>query len=204
MGLFKALFGESRKEVWGKLAQELDLEVIQGGLWKEDKLVARIGPWTITLDTYTVSTGKSAVTYTRMRVPYFNQDGFRFKVDRKGVFSGMSKLLGGWNGETGVPEFDESFNSKSNNPEKLRALFANEQIPKLILLQPRITLEVKDNEGWFGTPFPEGVDELHFQAVGVIKDPELLKKLFYLFSLLLKQLCEIGSTYEAGPEIRLK
>ena len=30
--------------------------------------------------------------------------------------------------------------------------------------------EVKDSEGWFGPKFPENVDELHFQVVGVIKD----------------------------------
>jgi hypothetical protein len=28
---------------------------------------------------------------------------------------------------------------------------------------------VKDDEGWFATIFPEGVDELCFQVVGMIK-----------------------------------
>ena len=31
---------------------------------------------------------------------------------------------------------------------------------------------MKDSEGWFGPKFPENVDELHFQVVGVIKDIE--------------------------------
>lgn len=34
----------------------------------------------VTLDTYVVSTGKSTVTYTRMRPPYVNPDGFQFNL----------------------------------------------------------------------------------------------------------------------------
>ena len=37
---------------------------------------------------------------------------------------------------------------------------------------------MKDDEGWFSTSFPEGVDELYFQVVGVIKDVEQLKSLY--------------------------
>jgi len=31
---------------------------------------------------------------------------------------------------------------------------------------------VKDDEGWFGRSFPEGVDELYFQVPGVINSME--------------------------------
>ena len=34
----------------------------------------------VTLGTYVVSTGKSTVTYTRMRPPYVNPDGFQFNL----------------------------------------------------------------------------------------------------------------------------
>jgi hypothetical protein len=37
--------------------------------------------------------------------------------------------------------------------------------------QPTLTLSVLDDEGWFGTKFPEGVDELKFHTVGTIKGP---------------------------------
>jgi hypothetical protein len=72
-----------------------------------------------------------------------------------------------------------------------------------ILDQPKIRLEVKDSEGWVGPKFPEDVDELHFQVVGVIKDVERLKALFDLFAAVLDQLCRIGSArrQEAGVEL---
>jgi hypothetical protein len=73
----------------------------------------------------------------------------------------------------------------------------------LIAAQPDINFSVKDDEGWFGPHFPEGVDELQFTVVGVIKDVERLKLLFELFSETLDQLCRIGSAYDQPPDVRV-
>ena len=62
----------------------------------------------------------------------------------------------------------------------------------------------KDDEGWFGTDFPEGVDELYFECVGVIKKTVLLKALFGLFCLILQRLVQIDSAYEDDPQVTLK
>ena len=78
------LFGPSKDEVWQRLAHEVGADFVGGGFWKGGKVQAHVGPWTITLDTHTVSTGHHHVTYTRMRAPYVNPDGFRFMVYRKG------------------------------------------------------------------------------------------------------------------------
>jgi hypothetical protein len=59
------------------------------------------------------------------------------------------------------------------------------------------------SEGWFGPEFPEDVDELSFQDVGVIKDVERLKALFDLFAAGLDQLCQIGSAYKQEPGVTL-
>jgi hypothetical protein len=74
----------------------------------------------------------------------------------------------------------------------------------LVDAQPAISLEVKDDEGLFGTHFPHGVDELHFQVVGIIKEIAQLKSLYELFARILDRLCEIGSAYEDDPQIELK
>ena len=129
----------------------------------------------MTLDTYTVSSGHCHVTFTRMRAPYVNPEGFRFTIYRKGFFSDLGKLLGMQDIEVGDPEFDEAFIIKGNDEDRVRVLFANPKIRQMIQDQPKIRLEVKDSEGWFGPKFPENVDELHFQVVGVIKDVERLK-----------------------------
>jgi len=67
-----ALTGPSRKVVWQKLSDEIKAKYVDGGFWKGDKVVADYGDWTLTLDTYTVSTGKVTIVFTRMRAPYRN------------------------------------------------------------------------------------------------------------------------------------
>lgn len=204
MGSLRKIFGPSKEEVWTKLSEEIEADFIDGGFLKKDKIVAKVQEWVITLDTYTVSTGKTSTTYTRMRAPYVNKDGFRFKIYRKGFFSNIGKLFGLQDIEVGFPEFDEEFIIKGNDTEKLSSLFSNPKLRELIQAQRDISLEVKDDEGWFGTEFPEGVDELYFQVHGVLKDTERLKNLYYLFAVVLNQLCAIGSAYEEDPNIVLK
>ncbi len=157
----------------------------------------------MTLDTYTVSTGKSSMTYTRMRAPYVNPEGFRFTVYRKGLFSELGKLLGMQDIEVGDPEFDEAFIVKGTDESRVRELFADAEVRSLLLAQPQVRLEVIDSEGWFGPSFPEGVDELRFQVVGVIKDVDRLKSLFDLFAAVLDRLCRIGSADEQRPGVSL-
>lgn len=204
MGVLRQIFGPSKKEVWEKLSQEIHAQFVDGGLWKGGKVVAKVGEWTVTLDTYTVSTGKSSTTFTRMRAPYVNKDGFRFKIYRKNIFSGLGKLFGMQDIEVGIPTFDQKFIIQGNNEFKIKELFSNSKIRELIEKQPEIYFSVKDDEGWFNTAFPQGVDELYFQTFGVIKDIERLKSLYDLFSEILNQLCHIGAAYEDDPKISLK
>lgn len=203
MGFMRQLFGPSREEIWRQLCETIGAQYVDGGFWKGDKVFVQHGQWTITLDTYTVSNGKTSTTYTRMRAPYVNKDGFRFTVYRQGVFSHLGKLFGMQDVDVGYPEFDGEFIIKGNDEWKLRSLFGNARLRALLHEQPSVYLTVKDDEGWFGTHFPEGVDELHFQVLGVIKDVERLRSLYELFAETLEELCQIGSASEDAADIHL-
>jgi len=229
MSLLRKIFGPSKDEIWKQLSQEIGGEFVEGGFWRGDSRVeAQIKNWTVTLDTFTVSTGKSSVTYTRIRAPYVNRNGFRFKIYRKSFLSGLGKMLGMQDVEvggpkferleplfgvpsyldeqiieSGYPEFDRDFIVKSNEHSQVRLLFKNWKLRELIESQPDIFFQVKDDEGWFGKNFPEGVDELYFQVVGIIKDVERLKALYELFAETLNTLCHIGAAYEDDPNLKL-
>ncbi len=203
MGVLRKIFGPSQTEVWKELCSEIGAEVVKGGFWKGNKVQAHIGEWTVTLDAYTVSTGSSFMAFTRLRAPYVNIDGFRFAIYRNSLFSGLKRFLGMKSIETGDPKFDRDFAIRSNSEIKAMALFSNEKIRHLIQAQPSIYLEVKDDEGWFGTNFPQGVDELCFKVPGIIKDVERLKTLYRLFAEVLNHLCRIGSACEMDPHITL-
>lgn len=196
-------FGPSRGEVWRQLSAAAGGRFTEGGFFKSDKVEVEHGPWVVTLDTYTVSTGQVTIIYTRMRAPYVNPDGFRFTIYRKGFFSKIGEWFGMHDIGVGDPLFDEAFVIKGNDERKVRALLADRKLRELIAAQPSIHFEVKDDERWFGKKFPEGVDELYFQVTGVIKDIDRLQQLFALFAETLDQLCRIGSAYESDAGVTL-
>ncbi len=193
-----------KKEVWRQLCREIGADYIEEGFWGTPKVVAKVKEWTITLDTYIEygSEGSSA-TCTRMRAPYVNQDGFSFRIYRKDMFSELGKRFGMQDIQVEYLDFDRDFIIKGNSEGKVRALFANPRIRQLIQAQPSILLSVHEDEGWSGPSFPEGVDELYFNEVLVIKDVKRLKSLFDLFTETLNQLCHIGSASEENPNVVL-
>jgi len=201
MGILRELFGPSREEVWRQLCREMQADYVKGGFWKGDKVRAQFKEWTITLDTYTVGDGESSTTYTRLRAPYVNADGFRFTIYRKSIFTAVGKYFGMQDIEIGEPFFDEEFVIQGNDTAKVIQFFRNPRIRELIQGQPSIHLTVRDDEGWFGATFPAGVDELRFEVVGVIKDVERLKALYELFAEALNQLCHMGSAYKDDPNL---
>jgi hypothetical protein len=203
MPKLRALFGPSRDAIWRSLSNEIGGQFVEGGFARGAQVRAMHGEWTVTLDTYVVSSGKAAAIYTRMRAPYVNPSGFRFTVYRKGLFSDIGKKLGMQDIEVGDAEFDRDFIIKSNDEAQVRVLLGNARIRELIAAQPEMYFTVKDDEGWFGASFPQGVDELLFMVGGTITDVSRLELLYDLFGETLDQLCRIGSAYEVDPRVTL-
>jgi hypothetical protein len=203
MSVLRRLFGPNKEEIWRQLSADIGAQYVDGGFWKGDKVEATHGDWTVTLDTYAVHTGKVTIVFTRMRAPYVNPGGFRFEIYRKGLFSAVGKWLGMQDIEVGDPVFDDQFIIKGTDEHKVRELLANPRLRELVARQPDIRFSVKDDEGWFGPTFPDGVDELHFAVTGIIKDVDRLKLLYELFAETLDQLCRIGSAYEGTPDVKV-
>jgi hypothetical protein len=68
MSFLRDLFGPSREEIWQQFATAVGGQFAPGSfLGGGTRVDAAHGQWVVTLDNYVVSTGKSAVTYTRMR-----------------------------------------------------------------------------------------------------------------------------------------
>lgn len=203
MGLLRDLFGPSKGEIWAQLAEQVRGRFVDGGFLGNSKVVVQAGQWTVTLDTHTVSTGKSSVTYTRMRAPYVNADNFRFTIYREGFFSPIGRALGMQDISIGDPGFDERFVIKGNDEARVRQFFDDAPLKALLYAQPDLLFQVKDDEGWFGAGFPQGVDELYFQRLGVMRNLDELRALFDLFSYSLHRLCHLGSAYENDPGVAL-
>jgi hypothetical protein len=196
-----SLFGPSKAELWQQLSREIDATYVPAGFWEGAKVVARHGPWTITLDTHSVSAGRTPILFTRLRAPYVNHDGFRFTIYRQGIFSHVGKWLGMQDVVVGYPELDHEFVIQGNNEAKLSSLLGDRRLRELIQAEPSIQLSVRDDEGWFSETFPEGVDELNLQVAGLVRDVARLKSLYELFAMLLDRLCGIGSADQRTPPL---
>ncbi len=166
---------QKRDEAWQQLAYEIGAEFISGGLFHASKVQTQVKDSTVVLDTYTVPSGDSSTTYTRVKATLQNKDGLQFKIFRTGLISKIGKALGMQDIEIGDADFDHDFTIQGNNELKVRALFTNQRIKQLIQTQKSIHLSLKNNE-------------LHFEVQGVIRDVERLKSLFELFREVLGQL----------------
>ncbi len=203
MGLLKDGFAPSQDEVWRQLSENIQGKFVAGDFWHENKVVAHVGEWPVTIDIYHEAVGSASVTYTRLRAPYINTDGLRFHISHRSVFSGVGKWLGMQDIEVGDSTFDEEFILQGTNPDEVKALLADPDLRRRLLTQPSLQVQVKDDEGWFTVHFPKGVDELCLQVLGEVKDVNRLQALYDLFAGLLNQMCRIGSAYASDPHVEL-
>lgn len=205
MGIFGSLFGPSKEEVWTAFAQAARGRYVSGGWLGRDVVRVPIGArGELTLDTYAVSTGKTTVIYTRVRVPYVNPSAFRFKVYRASVFTPVGHFFGMQDVEVGDRDFDRDFVVQSGDERTVRLLLQDEGLRRLFMEQPQICVESCDDEGWFGTRFPDGVDELRFVCTGVIRDEARLRALYDLFSAALERLVQLKLARDEETGVVLK
>lgn len=201
--MLRALFGPSKAEIWSQIADDIGGDFIEGGFWERDQLRYDHEQWTVVLDTFNVSTGKNTRRFTRMRAPFVNKDGLTFRITREGLFSAVTKFFGAQDIEIGDAYFDEAFVIQSNDEDKIKRLLNDTRLKTLIQNQPNIQLALREDQGLFRQTYPEGVNELYFQCNGIIRDKEILKDLFEIFTIILSRLVQIDSAYEDDPGIDL-
>jgi hypothetical protein len=189
-------FGPSKDDVWRQLADRIGGTFKDRDFWNGSAVEAMHGEWMLRLDTFTVSSGNSSQTYTRMRTPFFNPDGFRFQIKRAHFLTGLFKTFGMEDIEIGVDHFDRNFVISSNNPDRIRGLFSNKDFRDFVSVHPQLTLSIKDDEGLPGRSYGPQVDALSLVVPGVIKELPRLHAMFLLFALLLDALCADGKAYE--------
>jgi hypothetical protein len=140
---------------------------------------------------------------TRVRAPFAGGRGFHFKLQRRDLLDALAARLRIHTSETGQADFDREFVVRSDDDGKVRRLFADQEIRRLIRSQPSVNMELRGDDGPFGATLPEGVDELVLRASGFLTDAERLRRLFALFALTLDRLCAIGSARDDEPGVSL-
>jgi hypothetical protein len=203
MPFLRSVFGPSKDEIWSQVSADIGAEFVDGGFWGKDEVRYQSGEWELLLDTFTVSSGKSSSTYTRLRAPFVNKDGLYFKIYRENILSSIGKFFGMTDIEVGIMDFDDTYIIQGNDKKKVKLLFADTELQRLVRAQDSINFMIRDDSNKIFPTFPEGVDQLYFKCGGVLRDAQRIKALSELFVRVLNRLVRMDSAYEDDPGIRL-
>jgi hypothetical protein len=175
VGVAWTLMARQKNDAWKQFATELGAEFVDGGMLRGSKVLIKVKEYAVTLDTYTLPSGDSNTTYTRLRASLPDKKDLQFTLQRRNWVAKLDKALGTKEINIGDPEFDRDFVIRGENPAAVQAVFSNRRIYQLLQAQKSLVLGVRGNE-------------LRLDEYGVIKDVERLKSMFALFSLMLDQL----------------
>ncbi len=210
MTLKDELFGPKKEEVYEQLAIDLNGKFTRGDFTNPVKVDIPFKNWTITLDTkvimeiINVSSGNpygGNAEYTRVRAPFVKIGNFQFAITNTSTLDSFAKLLGAQAIIIGDENFDNLFMIQGNDELKVKHLFSNSIIRQLLIELVNINLTIRTEEGLFGSPLPENVNEIFFKSEDVIVEVNKLKLLTQLFSEILEQLTKIGVAKNDKPNI---
>ena len=176
MVIWSVISRQRADAAWRQFASELvGAEFQQGNLFRRSKVEVPVNGRMASLDEYAVSSGDSSTVYTRLRAPLQNAGGLEFTIARRTLISNLDKLLGTKEIAIGDTEMDRLFVVRGNQEIRVRALFANPTLRRLIGDEKSIHVRVRNSQ-------------LNLEIQGSIRDVRRLKSLFELFKAILLQL----------------
>lgn len=203
MSILKNIFGNGRDGLWANIAHDIGGEYVNSGVFGNDKLIYKHKDWTIQLDTFSKGNSGNANNhseYTRMRVPFTNKKGFKFKLYHEDFFTPIGKFFGMQDIIIDDKQFDDRFVIKSNKEKVMKHFLDTIELKKLLFRQPEINLEIRKTNYLFGSDYPNNTSFLYFECSGHIRHRRYLLNLFQMFSITLDRLEELNLTNAKAPQ----
>lgn len=184
-------------EAWQEVARRLDGEVQLDRKEKPRRVTFPHDRWAIVLDSYTVSTGSSTATYTRVRALYEARSEFRLKVTRRNPFHALAPLFGVRGVPMGYGRFDRQFFVRSGGPDLAKSLLRGSGVGQRLLAHPSVSLAVTRPGKRIRKLVGESVGEVQLQKGGVVKEVALLSEMVTLCRDVLDHLLRLGVATDA-------
>lgn len=162
-------------------------------------LVLKYKGFELVYDYYVVSTGQSAVTYSRMRTLMRCHNAFELKVSKEGVFAKLGKILGAQDIQIGDEFFDEKYMIKSNDEVLASRLLNNHEIKSRFNFNHNFNLHFVKKDS-LGLKAFEGQKGLGFYSTHLIKHQIELENLIELFKYIIDELLEMDVITEGSVE----
>lgn len=176
MEQIKIISGNTEDELWQQVVADFakDDELL------EYNVVLKQGAKDVSLDIDIDPGGgfESGYEFTRLGVEIQKKNDFRFSIHHEGFVDKMGKLLGTEDVLTGYPEFDKKLVVKTNDTEKVKAAFVNDNVRAIFQSLTDFTLHIahhhiKNEDG------KEAFLELEIQRG--VTDLAELKKIYHAF-----------------------
>jgi hypothetical protein len=191
-------FARHLENVWEQLAGHVHGQFTQGGTWKTDKIRIESEDWIVTLEMRSVPGFKSEELFTRLRAPLVNPDRFRFTVHPRSLLSRAAVALGLSPVESDDRQLEKHYVIHSNDHERVREVFADEEVRARLLRRGDATIWVGSDEESRPDASPDDVDELCCEVPDSVDDLEALEGLYRLFASVLQKTCNVVSAYEGA------
>jgi len=156
------------RESWQSLSMRTGLSYQPGSFLVMPSLTGEFRRRPLTLNTYTRSTGKSSVTYTRVIVGLKSPAAGTLALSPEGFLSGLGKALGMQDVQVGSERFDKSFMVKGNPPEFATGVLGD---PNLQDALARVRESHTFNLELSG-------QSITYTEVGLLRDTDFLESLF--------------------------
>ena len=176
----KIIAGNTEDEVWQQLNADLrEKEILQyrAVINQEGRKIV------LDIDIDLGGGFESGYATTGLWAP-ITTDSFWFSIRREGLLEEVGRLVGMQDVVMGYPEFDNRFLIKSNNESKVKSVFSDPAVRNVLCYLPQFVLEIKhvDNEQ------EEKQALLKFIIEEGITEPELLRKIYHTFYLIVTAL----------------
>lgn len=197
------IFGPTRVEILQRFAEKMEGNYIRQGLLKNDYVEYSYKSWPVFMDYVTHSNGQTTTTYTRIRIPFKNDQGFKFKIYQEGFFSGIGKVFGMQDIQIGEEDFDDRFIIKSSSEESIKTLL-REDIRQQMLRIPKLHLTINRDDAFLNAKLDYNETMLEYQVLGMIKDLNLLVDVSDIMEAVMDQMVTMDITTEEMPSFRMR
>lgn len=186
-------------DAWKILADDVGGNYIESKVLKIPQVELIYKCFKLHLDTYTVSTGQSTITYTRLRAIFINKPEFTFKAYKEGFFAKIGKALGMADIEIGDTLIDNKLIIKSNDESIAIQLLSKDEIKEKLLGVKNVNLNIP-RKAYKNNSHMNIESTLTQTNTGIIKDIKMLKSWYYLFMVLIDGLIDLGITEDTEPD----
>lgn len=181
MDIDKTYIGTSESQIWEQIANDIN----DGTL--EYHAIIKQNDDDIYLDIEIDLGGgfEGGYATTSYRAPIVNATNFKFAVHEEHFTDEIGKFFGMQDVETGYPDLDDHLIIKTNNDDKVRSLFADDDVRRIFVTLENFDLGIHRHD-------VEGTDEkqafLELNIEDGITDIATLRQLYHAFYVVLKSI----------------